>query len=1099
MSSYPKVWLLRFLCCALLWVGGMTVFAQTKSQDDELLQLLRTELQRNYGVLQDNQYPPYFLAYRVNKTEEHHVAANFGHIYDNSSSKTVFLTIELRVGKRETDSYHYLDHQRYSVKQVALPLDENPALVRKILQRETERAYRESVLQYTDNLVNATLHGSDSAETFLFLPMDMDQYYEPPVSDDHWNADDWVNWLRHCTSDASLSPNVTNASAEVTYKINRNYLVNSESSFTVQNHTEAWLNLHIESLAKDNTTEHLDFPYFASFPEQLPDADMMESYFSLMEDYMTHICDAPVMENKDCPVLLSGLVASTLMHNLIGHTMENPDNGLFAGKLHQKVMPENFSIISDPLKETWNFGYTFDDEGVKSQRTTLINHGVLERFLSTRTQRPGAYTPNGHARGNLRLPSARQSTLFVRVDNSLNEEECSSLIADELKRQNLEYGIFVANCDIICDTAKETITIYPTRCYRIYANGDTRAVRGVCISASPQQWLDNLIAGGPMCEEERILCHSKGDELSTYCVSPDLLFRRLPVRRTPKPNSDRMIAHLSTTQTENDGDPFALFFQVAQDERDIDENLLKVGELNTPYYQNYLMTDAQIFTVEASEGSIFYANQKDVRKLVPKVLVGNDLFNNENLYDETKSIPSAYEMSTDNSYESFARDFRAATESEYRKAVRDFAIKKALAQPIDGKSVRERSDILPAEIFGETGESVNLLTMNNLEHLACEASAKLANNSFLESSGVHLYVMTGYHYFWGSDKVKYSQPVEIIGVQLYGTIKLPDGQTFTDAKTVFLPHSGFLFNPQNLQEDIEELLSHLRKLSQNGACLTETYNGPVLVEGDAVGQLLAKALLEERPNLLAYKESTVEKHGHDNTTTPHFEDFLDKIITSKNISVTANKSADEFGTAAFCRHYQTDAEGAEAQETEIIRNGELITLMGNRTITKSTPYSNGFQQIAINQEAGFGTRGASRLDFSFNTTVPHSKLKGQLLKEAKKQGLSYTYIIRRLYDNTLETVVDFPRAQGTPILQLYRVDVRSGQETPVTDANLSSCNFFVLNQITAASKENAAYPVMVGVPGTSGSRDFPFAGVPTCIVAPKGILLQHTFLSKSEM
>ncbi len=559
------------------------------------------------------------------------------------------------------------------------------------------------------------------------------------------------------------------------------------------------------------------------------------------------------------------------------------------------------------------------------------------------------------------------------------------------------------------------------------------------------------------------------------------------------------IDHLSATQTENDGDPFALFFQVAQDERDIDENLLKVGELNTPYYQNYLMTDAQIFTVEASAGSIFYANQKDVRKLVPKVLVGNDLFNNENLYDETKSIPSAYEMSTDNSYESFARDFRAATESEYRKAVRDFAIKKALAQPIDGKSVRERSDILPAEIFGGTGESVNLLTMNNLEHLACEASAKLANNSFLESSGVHLYVMTGYHYFWGSDKVKYSQPVEIIGVQLYGTVKLPDGKTFTDAKTVFLPHSGFLFNPQNLQEDIEELLSHLRKLSQNGTCMTETYNGPVLVEGDAVGQLLAKALLEERPNLLAYKESTVEKYGHDNTTTPHFEDFLDKIITSKNISVTANKSADEFGTAAFCRHDQTDAEGAESQETEIIRNGELITLMGNRTITKSTPYSNGFQQIAINQEAGFGTRGTSRLDFSYRTTVAHSKLKGQLLKEAKKQGLSYAYIIRRLYDNTLQNIVDYSGTQGTPILQLYRVDVRSGQETPVTDANLSSCNFFVLNQITAASKENSAYPVMVGVPGTSGSRDFPFAGVPTCIVAPKGILLQHTFLSKSGM
>ena len=533
---------------------------------------------------------------------------------------------------------------------------------------------------------------------------------------------------------------------------------------------------------------------------------------------------------------------------------------------------------------------------------------------------------------------------------------------------------------------------------------------------------------------------------------------------------------------------------MAQDERDIDENLLKVGELSTPYYQNYLMTDAQIFTVEASAGSIFYANQKEVRKLVSKVLVGSDLLNNENLYDEARSLPTVYEMSTDDSYESFARDFRAATESEYRKAVRDLAVKKALAKPSDGKSVRERSDILPTEIYGGTGGSVNLLTMNNLEHLAREASAKLANHGFLENSGVNLYVMTGYHYFWGSDKVKCSQPVEIIGVQLYGTVELPDGQTFTNAKTVFLPHSGFLFNPQNLQEDIEDLLSYLKKVSRNGAYMTETYTGPVLVEGDAVGQLLAKALLEEKPNLLAYKQPAVRNDRTANASTPNFEACLDKNVTRKGITVTANRSAAEFGNAPFCRHDRTDAEGAEAQETELVRDGELVALMGNRTVTKSTPYSNGFQQIAINREAGFGTRGTSRLDFSFQTTVPHDKLKSRLLKEAKKQELSYAYIIRRLYDNTLQNISGKPEAQGTPILQLYRVDVRTGEETPVAGANLLSCNFFILNQIATAAKENAACPVMVGVPGVSGSRDFPFAGVPTCVVAPSALLLRSAAL-----
>lgn len=1063
------------------------------------MQLLRTELKRNYDSLQKTIYRPYFMAYRVHQTETHHVAANFGHIYDNSSSKTVFLTIELRVGKPETDNYHYLDQQSYSVKQVALPLDENPALVRKILQRETERVYRESVLQYADNLVNATLHGNDSAEVYHFQLMDMDQYYEPPVSDDHWDEADWLTRLRYCTSESSHSPNVTKASAEVTYQINRNYLVNSENSFTVQNHTEALLNLHIEALTDDNTMEHLNFPFFAPLPEQLPDYEMMQEWFQTDEVLLANIiCEAPVAENVYCPVLLWSTVAATLVHNLVGHALENPVDGLFAGKLQRKVMPEGFSVISDPTLEKFQdfylIGcYRFDDDGVESQRHLLIDNGILERFLSTRTQQPQAYAPNGHARGNKGLPSTRQSNLILEVGNPLGDLKLKDFMRAELQRQNLEYGLLVTHADIICDTTTGIITINPTVCYKYYADGKRQHVRDVRIAAAPQQWLDNLTAGGYFPITSTINCHSRGDDLPTSCTCPDLLFRRLPVRHAPKPKADRMIAHLNATQYENDGDPSALFYQVAQDERDIDENLLKVGELNGPYYQDYLMTDAQIFTVEASEGSIFYANEKHVRKLVPKVLVGSDLFNNENLYEEDESVTTVYDMSTDDTYESFTRDFRMATEAEYRKAVQDFAIKEAVVEPSERQAVRERTDIIPRQVYGASGQS-STPTMTNFEHFAREASAELAKHDFLGCSGVNIYIMTGEYYFWGSDKVKYSEPVEIIGVQLYGTVKQPDGQAFTDAKTIFLAHTGSLFNLQSIQLDMDDFLTHLETMHKSGTRMKETYIGPVLVEDDAVGQLLAKMLLEEHPNLLAHKEPAIEKYGMGVEPTPDFEDYLDKIITSKNISVIANKSADEFGNSPFCRHILTDAEGAEAQEMELIRNGELIALMGNRTITKSTPYSNGFQQIAINQEAGFGTRGTARLDFSFKATVPHSKLKSQLLKEAKKQGYTFVYIVRQLYDNTLQDIPGLSDNKGTPVLQLYRVDVRTGKETPVSNGYMDNCNFFLLNQIIAASKENSACPVMVKVPGTSGSRDFPFAGVPTCIVAPDGILLKSAFL-----
>ena len=160
MSSHPKNWLLRLLCCVLLWAGGSAVFAQKTPEKDDFLQLLRTELQSQYDSLQHTPQPPYFMAYRVNETTEHSITANFGKIYDNSTAKSVILTIEMRVGTPETDNYHYFTYQNTAVRQIPLPLDGNPVIVRKILRNETRKAYQEAVKQYVENKDYRVVGGS---------------------------------------------------------------------------------------------------------------------------------------------------------------------------------------------------------------------------------------------------------------------------------------------------------------------------------------------------------------------------------------------------------------------------------------------------------------------------------------------------------------------------------------------------------------------------------------------------------------------------------------------------------------------------------------------------------------------------------------------------------------------------------------------------------------------------------------------------------------------------------------------------------------------------------------------------------------------------
>jgi len=1079
---------LRLLCCALFWAGGMAVFAQTKPEDDDFLQLLREELQLQYDSLQHTEHPPYFMAYRVKESTEYSVSAYFGKIYDNSIAKTVFLTIEMRVGTQETDNYHYLTNKNTYVSQIPLPLEDNPVLVRKILQKETRKAYQDAVIRSIENKLATTyFDAEEDIEKFLYMHSDKDGYYEAPVSiESHWNEELWESNLRHCTSNLQ-------SSAELRCLFSRKYLVNSENSYFVQNENSAFLTLRMEfQTAQDHIPECVERQYFGQFPDQLPDASTLRLEMTEMETLLSNVLLAERCDISHCPVLLSPKASSVLMHSLLGHDFEDSDNGWLSDNFLRQVMPESFSVYSNPtVSKVGGFycagAYVFDDEGVKSHKVQHIDHGVIQQFLSTRMQRSNAFKSNGSARGNCLLPSARQSNLFVESDKTLDKSKLFELLVQEARRQSLEKALYVEEVEVRCDT-NGIISLYPTVCYEICANHrkPDEIVRDVVLIGTKWQWLSNLLASGGENICVTITCHNQHDDLLTSCSAPSLLFRDVEVRqrvKEPKPpriKKDGSIGTASSTPIST----AELFRLSAQSEWEADVNHLKIGDETAPYYEEFLMTDARIFTVETSEGSVFYANEKPVRQLVPKVLLGSDRFNNENL-SVTAVPPASYPLPFENR-STFDMDFRKAAETEYNKSLKQWKTKQALV-PVESRNNPDRSISLPTQAHDEC--VFEYPTLNNLEHFAREASAQLAKHDFLSHSGVNIYIMLGNTYFWNSETTTYSRPISVISVQIWGGVERNDKE-YMDTKTIFLPSTDSLFSSQTVQNEIDRLVSHLRNVKQLGEEKKGFFSGPVLIEGDAVGQLLVSALLESNHNLLAYREPLMAPNPLYPFKKQLFEDQLDNIITSKNISVTANKTGDKFDKSTFVRHEKTDAEGVEIQETEIIRKGELITLMGNRNVTKATPYSNGFQQLAIHNEGCFATRGAARIDFEHKKKLPHAKLKQGLIKEAKKQGCRYAFILRQVSDPTMQNVQE-STTYPMDLLQLYRVDVRTGQEVPLIDCIHLPYTIRHLQGILYVSDTQVSFPVMMRVSGATGTRDFPFSGIPTCIVAPKSILLKQ--------
>ena len=1088
MYSSPKDWLLRLLCCALLLAGGMIVFAQNTPEEDDFLQLLRQELRGQSDSLQHSEQQAYFMAYRVKETTEHRMTANFGKIYDKSSAKSIVLTIELRVGNQETDNYHYLTHKNTFVKQIPLPLDGNPDIVRKILRNETRKAYQEAVIQCIENKVTETLlFGEEDYEKFLYMRQDLDGYYEPPVTESDWNEAHIEQTLCHATG--LQHSELREESAVLVYQTSRKYLVNSENSYFVENHSATTLTLRAEGLTPDNIPEHIERQHFVYFPEQLPDMEELRKEMEEMETLLSSVVLAEKCELTHAPVLLSPYASAVLIHNLLGHDLENQDNNWLRNRLWQQVLPESFSVYSDPtltpIHGVYPGGsYMFDDEGVKGHRVQHVDHGVFRQFLSTRMQQSNAFKSNGNARGNTLLPSARQSNLVLESDKTLDTDE----LFKQLNQLNddQDYALFVSEVEIRCDT-NDLVSIYPTVCYKIYAHHrkPDEIVRDVILTGTKQQWLNNLVAASYGSNCVTMTCNSQQDDLLTSTTAPMLFFRNAEIRQQPKRPQFRIKRNLTGTGANVPMSTAEVFRFSAQHEWQIDVDQLKVAEETAPYYEEFLMTDARIFTVEASEGSVFYANEKPVRQFVPRLLLGSDRFNNENLTEET--VPTSYPLPIEN-HTTFAKDFRDAADAEYREVLKQWKTKQAQRSTPESHTLPERSYAPATQSDDE--RTFDYPTMNNLEHFACEASSLLAKHDFLIRSGVNIYIMMGNAYFWNSEKTTYSRPVSIIGMQLYGSVQTSSGEEYMDGKTIFFPNIDSLPTSKSVQNIIELFVSHLREVKRSGNNMADCFSGPILIEGEAVGQFLVSAQLEGKPNLLAHRESLLFAKAKEQS----FENQLDKVITSKKIYVTANKAGDQFDKSAFVRHEKTDAEGVETMETEILRDGELISLMGNRNITQSTSYSNGFQQLAICNEGCFATKGTSRLDFGHKTSVSHKKLKQLLIKEAKKQGCQYAYIIRQFYDAGMQNIMDKKSSDHVLLLQCCRVDVRTGKEIPIFDAKMPTPNFYLLENILYVSDKQTDFPVMMQVPGATGSRDFPFAGVPTCIVAPDGLLLKSAFL-----
>ena len=136
------------------------------------------------------------------------------------------------------------------------------------------------------------------------------------------------------------------------------------------------------------------------------------------------------------PVVMDGKLLGVFAHEALGHAAEADlvvsGESILADKIGSRIASEIITIADDPSIPQTHGYYPFDDEGVRSRRTLIIENGTLRSYLHTRSSAGELgmeVTANARAEDNSHIPIARMSNIIIeRGDQSFDE------IIEDIKR-----------------------------------------------------------------------------------------------------------------------------------------------------------------------------------------------------------------------------------------------------------------------------------------------------------------------------------------------------------------------------------------------------------------------------------------------------------------------------------------------------------------------------------------------------------------------------------------------------------------------------------------------------------------------------------------
>jgi predicted Zn-dependent protease len=524
------------LATLVLLTAFATPLVAAQAQDgDQTLRAMRDEMERARTRLQlPGVDPPFFIEYRLVDVDVRNVTASFGALVATTTTRNRYMTVDVRVGDYHLDSSNFVSEDGFqgflgSSGEVGIDRDYNS--LRQDLWLATDQAYKSAVTQMS--LKQAFLRSLTKPPEIDDLSQEPPLERIDPIIDPDWTSRNWEEEARTASRGLRSFPELYGTRVNYYLVYVTSYLMTSEGTTIRTSHSLAAVEAALDTQADDGMPLHNFYSSYFARPANLPDPSMVAKALGEAGAELMRLRASPLVPDYTGPVLFDAPAAGSLLSQVLEPSLSGARPPLsmlpafdqimermggrseWTGRVGTRVLPTTVTLADDPTATEFQGqpllgNYEVDDEGVKPERVTLVDSGMLRNLLMSR--RPGSdfLKSNGHARSAmLSSPQPLSSNLFFTSSEALDAASLRKKFLEDCHGDGHEWCLEVRRMDnpALSSVHQEDFSDFigdiaggvssgeriPLLLYRVYvADGHEELVRGGRMEGLTMRSLRNI-------------------------------------------------------------------------------------------------------------------------------------------------------------------------------------------------------------------------------------------------------------------------------------------------------------------------------------------------------------------------------------------------------------------------------------------------------------------------------------------------------------------------------------------------------------------------------------------------------------------------------